>query len=103
MYRAAPDQYDLIILDMTMPKLSGEELAKEIYAINPDAPVIMCSGYPDSAVRNKIHVLGIKTFLQKPYQMRTLAKAIQQALSPSRSGGSVTSGSLDRKADAPTS
>ncbi len=103
MYGAAPDQYDLIILDMTMPKLSGEELAKEIFNINPDVPVIMCSGYPDSAVRNKIHALGIETFLQKPYQMRTLAKAIQQALKRSRSGNPDTSKGLDRKADAPTS
>lgn len=103
MYRAAPNQYDLIILDMTMPKLSGEELAKEIFKINPDASIIMCSGYPNDAVRNKIHALGIKTFLQKPYQMRTLAKAIQQALTPSATGNGDTATDPEQRADAPTS
>ena len=102
MYRAAPNQYNPIILDLTMPKLSGEELAKEIFKINPDASVIICSGYPDDDVRNKIHALGIKIFLQKPYQMRTLAKAIQQALTPSATGNGDTSRGLDQRADAPT-
>ncbi len=103
MYRAAPNQYDLIITDMTMPKLSGEELVKEIFKINPHALVVMCSGYPNDAVRNKICTLGIKTFLHKPYQMRTLAKAIQQALTQSAPGNGRTSGDLGQRADAPTS
>jgi CheY-like chemotaxis protein len=102
MYQAAPNQYDLIILDMTMPKLSGEALAKEIFKINPDVPVIMCSGYPDNAVRDKIHALGVKTFLQKPYQMQTLAKAIQQALMQSDPSNGDTSRGRDQTADAPT-
>lgn len=102
MYRAAPNRYDLIILDRTMPKLSGKELAKEIFKLNSDAPVIMCSGYSNETVRNNIHALGIKAFLQKPYQMRTLARTIQQVLTQSATGNGDTSQDPDQKAGAPT-
>jgi PAS domain S-box-containing protein len=102
LYRKAPTRFDLVITDMTMPKLTGEMLVKEIFKINPNTPVIMCSGYPNDAVRKKIHALGVKTFLPKPYQMRTLATAIQQALTQTAPGNGDGARGDDRKADAPT-
>lgn len=102
LYQRAPNRYDLVITDMTMPKLTGEMLVKEIFKINPDTPIIMCSGYSNDAVKNKIHTLRIKTFLQKPYQMRSLAKAIQQALTQTPSIDDDTSRGDGQRADAPT-
>ena len=40
-----PNEYDLVITDQTMPKLSGIELAQRIFQIRPNMPIIMCSGY----------------------------------------------------------
>jgi PAS domain S-box-containing protein len=102
-YQRDPKQYDLIITDMTMPKLTGEMLVKEIFKINPETPVIMCSGYPNDAIKNRMNAAGVKTFLQKPYRMRTLAKAVQQTLPhPVSDSGDTTIG-LDQRADVPTS
>jgi PAS domain S-box-containing protein len=102
LFQRAPERYDLVITDMTMPKLTGEMLAREILTINPDIPVIMCSGYPDDDIRNRITAAGVKIFLQKPYQMRTLAKAIQQALTQSDDSNGGPSRSRGQTADAPT-
>lgn len=102
LYQRAPNRYDLVITDMTMPKLTGEVLARKIFEINPDTPVIMCSGYHNEVVTNRIYALGVKTFLKKPYQMRRLAKVIQQALTPSAYGNGGTSKGSDQRADAPT-
>jgi CheY-like chemotaxis protein len=102
LYQRAPNRYDLVVTDMTMPKLSGDMLAKEIFKINPNTPVIMCSGYPTDAVRNNIHPMGVKAFLQKPYEMRTLAKAIKQALAQSAKGKGDVPENPDQKADVPT-
>lgn len=43
-FRSNPQKYDLVISDMTLPKMMGDELARQIKAIRPDIPVILCSG-----------------------------------------------------------
>jgi PAS domain S-box-containing protein len=93
-YQAAPARYDLIVLDVAMPELSGEVLAKEMFKINPDVPIILSSGDLDHVVRDKILSQGIKTFLRKPYPMRALAAAIRQELT--QSAVSAAGASADR-------
>lgn len=86
LFKSNPDRYDLIVTDLTMPEISGDMMVKEIFKINPHVPVVMCSGFHNETVRKRILSLGIKSFLHKPYQMRTLAKAIKQELERSRTG-----------------
>lgn len=75
-----PDSFDLIITDMAMPHMSGEELANKVRAINDDLPIIMCTGFSELIDREKALSLGIKEFIMKPIVLTDLAKSIRKVL-----------------------
>lgn len=79
-FREAPNRYDLVITDMTMPGLTGDRLAMEMMNIRPDIPVILCTGYSEMITREKARALGIKDLIMKPLLRRDIALAIRQAL-----------------------
>ena len=59
-FKAAPEEFDLIITDMTMPKMTGDKLAQEVIQIKPDVPVIICTGFSEKMNWEKATALGIK-------------------------------------------
>lgn len=61
-----PDAFDLIILDQTMPKLTGIELARQIIAVNPHVPMILYTGHSDDVRNSDIELLNIKALVKKP-------------------------------------
>ena len=74
------ESYDIIITDQTMPHMPGSELAKEIFKIKPDFPIILCTGY-SSLVSEKAGLkMGIKEFLLKPVDWERLAQVVRVAL-----------------------
>jgi CheY-like chemotaxis protein len=75
-----PSRFDLVITDMTMPELAGIDLAREILALRPDMPIIMCTGFSHSADADKAHSAGIRAFAMKPLTKRELARTIRQVL-----------------------
>lgn len=75
-----PDAFDLLITDMTMPDMSGDELALKVMSVRPDFPVIICSGYNKKLAGEKIRHTGIKHFLTKPLEIRELSRVIREAL-----------------------
>ena len=79
-YHADPQRFDLVITDMTMPHMSGSELAHEMIQLRPDQPIILCTGYSSYIDAEKAAALGISTFLLKPVARRDLAGAIRKAL-----------------------
>jgi PAS domain S-box-containing protein len=79
-FRAQPDIFDLVITDMTMPKMSGEVLAKEMMSIRADIPVIICTGFNELDVEKKAGAMGIKAFLIKPLAIRDLSYSIRKVL-----------------------
>ncbi len=79
-FKANPTAFDLIITDMTMPNMTGDVLANEILKINPRMRVIICSGYHRKVDPKRICSLGARAFLQKPFDMKTLAIKVRQAL-----------------------
>ncbi len=79
-FKSGPSEFDLIITDMTMPGMTGEALTREILKVSPDIPIILCSGYHQQMDETRAGELGIKLYLQKPYDMKSLAKAVRQAL-----------------------
>ncbi len=73
------DWYDLIITDMTMPEMSGLELAGKVREVDPGKPVIICSGYSDQ-INNEIATdMGVH-YISKPVVMSELTKLIREIL-----------------------
>ncbi len=71
-----PDTIDLLITDMTMPKMSGMELTRAVHAIHPNIPVIMCSGFPIQT--DRMNEPGIRKYLHKPVATAELISAISE-------------------------
>lgn len=79
-FEANPDKYDLLITDQTMPHMPGSELAKEIFKIKPDFPIILCTGYSSLVSEKAALKMGIKEFLLKPVDWERLAQVVRVAL-----------------------
>jgi DNA-binding NtrC family response regulator len=79
-FRAGFDKFDLVITDMTMPKMTGEKLAKEMLEIRPDIPIILCTGHSDMISEEETKELGIKEFIMKPIGKREMAMTIRSVL-----------------------
>ncbi|OVE77357.1 hypothetical protein BVX99_02800, partial [bacterium F16] len=76
-FRKAPESFDLLITDMTMPNMTGHELTVQIRSIKPDIPVIMSSGYSEDISRSQLLDDGVNEFLLKPVRIETLLTTIQ--------------------------
>ena len=77
-FQAAPESYDLLITDMTMPKMKGSLLAEKILAIRPDLPVLLCSGYLDDVIEQQSLDIGIRKCFLKPVTNRSLLMLIRK-------------------------
>ena len=80
MFRDNVDNIDLVLLDMTMPRLSGEEVFKEMAQLQPAIPVVISSGYNDPQAAESFPQSGPAGFLQKPYGAADLYATIRQIL-----------------------
>ncbi|MCG8548935.1 MAG: response regulator, partial [Desulfobacterales bacterium] len=79
-FEADPSRFDLVITDMTMPEMTGAELAEKLLGIRPDLPIIICSGYSENVNRETIGKLGIKDYLDKPLLIDELSVKIRAVL-----------------------
>jgi signal transduction histidine kinase len=76
----APGQFDLVLTDMFMPKMTGRNLAAKIKGIRKDLPIILCSGLSDSPGAPGDSDRHIRGYLLKPFGMRELATTIRRIL-----------------------
>ncbi len=79
-FKAKPDKFDLIITDMTMPALTGINLAREIHKINPTIPVILCTGFSNQIDRDNYKAKGINALIMKPIIKSQLSKTMREVL-----------------------
>ena len=79
-FQQNPYDYDLVIADMTMPGLTGAELATEMLRIRPEIPILLCTGFSESVDLEAARGIGIREVLSKPMMIEDLDKAIQRAL-----------------------
>ena len=79
-FNATPAQFDLVITDLTMPNMTGLELATKMRAVRDDIPIILCTGFSESLTEEKIKNSGIKGLLMKPLSINDLANACRTAL-----------------------
>ena len=80
LFKSRPDQFDLVITDMTMPNLTGDRLTREIMAIRSDIPVILCTGFSEQISAESARDLGVKEFMLKPLVMDRLAGTVRAVL-----------------------
>ncbi len=80
-FRARPYAFDLVITDMTMPGLTGKELARNLLEIRPDIPIVICTGFSEQIDGKEAREIGIRDFLMKPYVISKLGKSIRKVLS----------------------
>lgn len=78
LYAQNPAAFKLVILDMSMPGLSGEDTFKQLKAINPDVKVILSSGYSQNDISPLIAQQEQVSFLAKPYKIDTLLNKIME-------------------------
>ena len=71
---------DLLITDMNMPKMCGDELSRHILALFPTLPIVICTGFSDNLDANKAKAIGIREYLAKPVTERRLAASIRRLL-----------------------
>jgi PAS domain S-box-containing protein len=79
-FQASPWQFDLLITDMTMPRMSGDVLIERIHAIRSDLPVILCTGFSERITKDRVASLGIQGFAMKPFALEEIALKIRAAL-----------------------
>lgn len=79
-FKANPKLFDLVISDMTMPNMTGDQLAKEILSIKPDIPIIICTGFSERVNKEQAEVLGVKGFLMKPVIKYDMAQMVRNVL-----------------------
>jgi signal transduction histidine kinase/ActR/RegA family two-component response regulator len=79
-FSARPDRFDLVITDMTMPKITGDRLARKLMEINPQIPVILCTGFNEAISEEKALAMGIDKFVMKPIVKDELAYTIRTVL-----------------------
>jgi len=79
-FRANPTAFDLLVTDMTMPDLTGDKLASAIRQIDPDFPIILCTGYSSQIDEMQALELGIQAYLMKPVNMKELTGTVRQLL-----------------------
>lgn len=79
-FRSNPDEFDLVITDMTMPNMTGKELAVEFKRILPGIPVILCTGFSDQMDSVRAGEIGIDAFIMKPIIRSRIASVIREVL-----------------------
>ena len=79
-FRSRVDEIVVVLLDLTMPRLDGEETFRELRRIRPDVRVIISSGYNEQETTSRFAGKGLAGFLQKPYGIRPLGEKIRQVL-----------------------
>ncbi|MBA4368625.1 MAG: hybrid sensor histidine kinase/response regulator [Desulfobacterium sp.] len=79
-FKTDPNAFDLVISDMMMPKMTGDQLARELIAVKPGLPVILCTGYNEKFNKLSSEVSGVKGFLIKPIAQLELAALVRKVL-----------------------
>lgn len=75
-----PFRFDLVITDMTMPAMTGDQLIKEILKMNPGIPIILCSGFSSKVDADQAIKPGARQYIEKPLNRKQLARAVREVL-----------------------
>jgi PAS domain S-box-containing protein len=76
-FRHRPGHFDVVVTDQTMPGLTGDQLARELLALRPELPIILCTGFSPTLTEEKAKALGIRAYLRKPLSTAELGRALE--------------------------
>lgn len=85
LFQSKSDQIDLVITDMTMPQMTGIQLAETLRQIRPDLPIILCTGHSDMIDEDKAERLGFAAYVMKPVAKQEMARIIRDVLDSDKS------------------
>jgi len=80
LFKQAPNAFDLLITDQTMPNMTGDVLVKHVLACRADIPVILCTGFSNTMDEAEAAAIGIRAFLMKPIIKQTFARVVRSVL-----------------------
>jgi PAS domain S-box-containing protein len=84
-FREAPERFDIVLTDETMPELIGTALADKIHELRPDVPIVLMSGYAGTQMLERARLAGMREVLRKPLQSKDIAECFGRVLrSPDR-------------------
>jgi len=88
LFRHQPSRFDLILTDLTMPHLTGADLAREVLRIRPDIPIILCTGFSSgsggSISHQEARAMGIRELVTKPFDRTEMTGILRRVLDESR-------------------
>jgi CheY-like chemotaxis protein len=79
-FGAEPDRFALVLVDLTMPGLSGAETLRRIHEIRRDMPVVVMSGYNEEEASGRFEGKELAGFLEKPFSTRALSAIVEKVL-----------------------
>ncbi len=80
LFRTGPERFDLVITDMTMPNMTGLELARALMGLRPDIPVILCTGFSGQLTEDRAKLLGLRELIMKPVVLSQIAESVRRVL-----------------------
>ena len=80
LFHSQPDKFDLVITDLTMPKMTGDKLVKKILNIRPGIPIILCTGFSEKIDEKTAEAIGAAGYIEKPLDKRKLAFKVREVL-----------------------
>jgi two-component system, cell cycle sensor histidine kinase and response regulator CckA len=79
-FRADPDGFDVVITDLSMPRIDGPALVEEVLEVRPGTPIIMATGYIGDEDFERARRLGVRELVRKPYSMEVLGDVLYRVL-----------------------
>jgi len=81
-FRARPESYSAVLLDLSMPTMHGDQVLAGLRSIDPAVPVVVVSGDAEGAMGGRLDALGVRALVHKPYRAGDLLTAVVSALRP---------------------
>ena len=97
LFRAHEHEIRCVLLDLTMPRMDGFDVHRRLRQIDPEVPVVLCSGYPEPEAVERFASFDLSGFLEKPYTPKTLSHAIRDALAQRAGTARVAAGEREAR------
>ncbi|SHJ19389.1 PAS domain S-box-containing protein [Desulfatibacillum alkenivorans DSM 16219] len=79
-FKAQPDNFDLVVTDMSMPLMTGDVFARKILETRPNMPIVLCTGFSEVVTQENAQAMGISEYIMKPMVMSEIANTVRKVL-----------------------